>query len=310
MRFGTGMGISFMSRTCQRRPSRTGRAGQWPSMPDKLATMLGHYLDRWELTPDGEPIITRTSRLLPVRSGGTSAMLKIALVDEERIGGRLMNWWNGHGAARVMAHDENAILMERAEAGTSLADFARSRDDDASRIICAVLGQLHAPRDQPPAALVPLTDWFEPLRAAAEARAGLFGIAAAKASDLLAGQQDIVALHGDMHHGNVLDFGPRGWLAIDPKGLIGDRYFDYANIFCNPDHEIATRPGRLSRQIGVVAEAAHLQHSRLLAWVVAWAGLSAAFFLDDGLPPNGALAVAELAAVELSRCALFPGCTK
>jgi streptomycin 6-kinase len=118
---------------------------------------------------------------------------------------------------------------------------------------------------------------------------------------LLATQQDILVLHGDMHHGNVLNFGPRRWLAIDPKGLIGERYFDYANIFCNPDDATASRPGRLARQAGVVAEAAHLERSRLLAWVVAWAGLSAAFSLDDGLPPDGArLRVAELAVAELS----------
>ena len=91
-------------------------------------------------------------------------------------------------------------------------------------------------------------------------------------------------VHGDMHHGNVLNFGPRGWLAIDPKGLIGERYFDYANIFCNPDNEMATRPGRLSRQVQVVSEAAHLECSRLLAWVAAWAGLSAAFPLMTACP--------------------------
>jgi streptomycin 6-kinase len=60
-------------------------------------------------------------------------------------------------------------------------------------------------------------------------------------------------------------------------------------------------PGRLARQVGVVGDAAQLERSRLLAWIVAWAGLSAAFLLDDGLPPDGELRVAELAAVELSR---------
>ena len=274
---------------------------QWSSTRGKLATMFGDYLKRWKLTPDGDPIITRSSRLLPVRSGDLPAMLKIALLHEERIGGLLMKWWGGHGAARVMARDENAILMERAEESTSLTDFARNRDDDASRIICAVLAQLHAPKGQPPAALVDLTEWFEPLRAAAEARGGLFSSAASTASELLATQQDIVVLHGDMHHGNVLNFGPRGWLAIDPKGLIGERYFDYANIFCNPDNAMATIPGRLSRQVRVIAEAAHLERNRLLAWVVAWAGLSAAFLVDDGLPPNGALTIAELATAELGR---------
>jgi streptomycin 6-kinase len=118
---------------------------------------------------------------------------------------------------------------------------------------------------------------------------------------LPASERDIVVLHGDMHHRNVLNFGSRGWSAIDPKGLVGERCFDYANIFCNPDHETATLPGRLARQSRVVADAAHLERRRLLAWVVAWAGLSAAFSLDDGRPPDDALRVAELAAVELSR---------
>jgi streptomycin 6-kinase len=226
-------------------------------------------------------------------------MLKIALLDEERIGGLLMQWWSGSGAARVMERDENAILMERAVSDASLADVARQRDDDASRIICTVLAQLHAPRGQAPTALVPLKEWFEPLRTAAKARGGMFGMSASVASDLLSSQRDIVVLHGDMHHGNVLDFGPRGWLAIDPKGIVGERYFDYANIFCNPDAETATTPGRLSRQARVIAEAARLEHDRLLAWIVAWAGLSAAFNLDDGLPPNAALTMVELAAAEL-----------
>jgi streptomycin 6-kinase len=260
--------------------------------------MFGEYLERWKLTSDGEPIITPSSRLLPVRAGDVPAMLKIALVDEERIGGLLMKWWAGRGAAGVMEQDENAILLERAVEGAPLADLARSRDDEASRILCTVLAQLHTPRGEAPAALVALTEWFEPLRIAAQSRGGVFSSAASTASDLLAAQKDVVPLHGDMHHGNVLNFGSRGWLAIDPKGLIGERYFDYANIFCNPNG-MATLPGRLARQVRVVAEAAHLERNRLLAWIISWAGLSAAFSIDDGLPPGGALTMAELAAAEL-----------
>jgi streptomycin 6-kinase len=90
-------------------------------------------------------------------------------------------------------------------------------------------------------------------------------------------------------------------LAIDPKGLVGERGFDHANIFCNPDDRIATMPGRLSRQIGVVAKAADLESKRLLSWVLAWAGLSAAFSLEDQVAADTALKVAELAAAELNR---------
>jgi hypothetical protein len=58
--------------------------------------MFRKYLERWQLVPDGHPVIARTSGLLPVRSGGMPAMLKIAIVDEERLGGLL----GGTGKAR------------------------------------------------------------------------------------------------------------------------------------------------------------------------------------------------------------------
>jgi streptomycin 6-kinase len=46
-----------------------------------------------------------------------------------------MAWWNGDGAARVLAHEGDALLMERATGDASLAETARGgRDDDASRI--------------------------------------------------------------------------------------------------------------------------------------------------------------------------------
>ncbi len=231
-------------------------------------------------------------------------MLKVAAHPEERRGNRLMARWNGQGAARVLAHDGDAILMERAEAGTSLPDLARGDgDEQASRIICASVARLHAWSSSPPQDLVkdliPLARWFEPLEPAAEAHGGILRLSAATASELLATPRDVVVLHGDIHHGNILDFGPRGWLAIDPKGLIGERAFDYANLFCNPD--LATATSRLARRVEVVAQAAALDRGRLLRWIVAWAGLSAAFLLEDGMSPAGALAVAELATAELSR---------
>jgi streptomycin 6-kinase len=210
--------------------------------------MFSEYLRRWNLTTDGSAVMTPTSALLPVLRGDMPAMLKIAVLDEEKLGDQLMIWWNGDGAARVLAYAEGAILMERAETGTSLADLAREgRDDEASRIMCKVLRQLHTQRACTPPALPPLMKWFEPLGRAAEAQGGTLRTAAETASQLLSAQHDIVVLHGDMNHGNVLRFGPRGWLAIDPKGLIGERGFDHANIFCNPDDQMATMSDRLAR---------------------------------------------------------------
>jgi streptomycin 6-kinase len=262
--------------------------------------MFTSYLDRWGLTPDGEPIFTHSSSLLPVRQGSIPAMLKIAQSEEELAGGILMSWWNGEGAARVFARDGTAILLERAEGCRSLAQLAQQgRDDEASRIICDVVAKLHLSRAEPPEKLVPLHLWFRELEPVAVRHGGIFAKAAAVARDLLAAPQGVVVLHGDIHHGNILDFGARGWLAIDPKGLIGERGFDFANIFCNPDHEVATATGRLARQAKIIADASGQQHARLLQWVLAYAGLSAAWSINEGGSPELALDIAAEAAAEL-----------
>ena len=265
--------------------------------------MFADYLARWKLLPDGEPIRTSTSRLLPVRSARYgSAMLKVAVVEEEARAGRLLGWWAGQGAVRVLARTGAATLMERARNQGSLAELARDgRDDEASRIICATVASLHAVRSKPPPHLTPLARWFEPLEPAARDHGGVWRVCASVAAGLLARPQDPGVLHGDIHHRNILDFGPRGWLAIDPKGLRGEQTFDYANLFCNPDPVTAGTPARLGRRLDVVAAAAGLERWRLLDWVIAWSGLSAAFLLQDGQPPAEALRIAELAVAERSR---------
>lgn len=54
--------------------------------------MFEPYLSRWDLVPDGDPILTHSSRLLPVRYRGEKAMLKVAVEAEEKRGGLLMVW--------------------------------------------------------------------------------------------------------------------------------------------------------------------------------------------------------------------------
>lgn len=255
------------------------------------------YLSRWNLVPDGAAIVTPSSRLLPVRWRGRAAMLKVALHQEEERGGGLMVWWEGVGAARVYAHQGPGVLLERADDPGRLAGMARSgQDDEASRIICGVAAALHAPRPQPPpASLVPLQRWFRALEPAATHYGGVLHASHAAAEGLLASPQQVGPLHGDLHHGNVLHFGERGWLATDPKGLTGERGYDFANLFCNPDPEVAAAPGRLARQLEVVADAAQLDPRRLLRWVLAYSGLSAAWTLEDGDEAGDALTVARIA---------------
>lgn len=157
-----------------------------------------------------------------------------------------------------------------------------------------------SPRGPAPAGLVDLHTWFADLLSPPIRLPPLLEQCRSLAQSVLATQIDIRPLHGDLHHDNVLDGGDRGWLAIDPKRLLGDRTFDYTVLFCNPDLcgpgiHVATRDAVFERRLAQVGALAGLERTRLLRWIAASAGLSAAGFLADGDPAAVNLAVARLA---------------
>lgn len=255
------------------------------------------YMQRWQLQPDGQAFETHSSLLMPVRYQGAAAMLKIAREQEEKFGGLLMCWWQGDGAARVLAWHDDGILLERAQGRLSLAQMVRDGEDrQATAILCQVVARLHAPRAEPLPELIPLDQWFNSLWPAAQAHGGMLRLSASVAAELLTSPREQTVLHGDIHHDNVLDFAERGWLAIDPKRLYGERAFDYANIFCNPNYGIATDPDIFLCRVEQVCRLAGLDRQRLLRWILAWAGLSAAWFMEDGEAADIDFRVAEQAA--------------
>jgi len=256
------------------------------------------WLARWALTADGEAFSSPNAWLLPVTRGGVPAILKISHAPEEIAGARTMQWWGGQGAARVLALDGEVLLLERLTGARDLTAMARGAEDDtATAVICDVLARLHAPRaTRRPDTLVPLEDWFRELAPAAARIGGPYALAAKAGAELFATPEPPVVLHGDMHHGNVLD-SERGWLAIDPKGLIGDRGYDYANLFCYP-WDCAEAPGRFGRRARIVSSLANLAPPRLLSWVIACTGVTAACALVEGKNPRRALQILEVALAE------------
>ena len=271
---------------------------------DKLARTL----QAWELSADGKYFLAGNSLLQPVLSEGRQAMLKIPLsgkggaagvgegAGKGETGFRLLTCWDGNAAVKVYRYDAGALLMERAVGEGSLRQLVLAgHKDEANTIVCKVVAQLHAHACAETPGLTPLATWFRSLEKAAAQHGGLFTTCQSVADKLLRDPQDQLALHGDIHYDNILDSGNRGWIAIDPKGVIGERGFDYANLFCNPDIGVAASPGRLPKQARLVAGLAGLELSRLLQWIIAWAGLMASWMLEDKEDPTLPLLVAELA---------------
>ena len=258
--------------------------------------MFDALLRRWHLVVDGAAIHTPGSDLLPVRTAnGEAAMLKRARAPEERAGLALMVWWGGDGAAPVIAHEGDALLMARATGPRDLLAMSTGSpagDDAATDALCDALARLHAPRARPAPPLAPLGEWFRALHREAASRGGVYEECARLADALLASPQEVMPLHGDCHHHNVLDFGDGGWRAIDPKDRVGERGFDHAQILCNPDLPHAADPARLRRQLARVAARAGFDPMRLARWTAARAALSAAWFLEDGEEDNAARDIA------------------
>lgn len=246
-------------------------------MPLPSEFELRAFADRWQVDVVESPFTTHASILCAGVRAGRPVMLKLTNEPDELIGGRVLEWWGGHGAARVDERAGNALLIERATGQVSLVDLAiAGNDEDPIDVLCSVIELLHARGGSPPQEVVPLERWFAPLFDAIPLDAAM-ARGQNLAHQLIATQTEIVVLHGDVHHGNVLDFAGGSWRAIDPKGLIGERTFDYVNLFRNPTARIAANSMTFRRRLDRVARRAQLDRVRLVAWIAAFCALSMAW---------------------------------
>ena len=259
-------------------------------VPVSDTNKLTYYLAAWELSNAQLLTQTMTSHIYTVTHGAETFVLKLLSPSEteEQRGALSLRYFDGHGAVRLLRYDEGAQLMEYAAGDELVTLVERDEDERATRIIAQVISQLHSvPQDAPHDGLVPLDRWFGALftKAALDSQAGVNSIyvrSAALTERLLADQRDIRALHGDIHHYNIRQ-SPRGWLAFDPKGLVGERTYDCANSLCNPVMpELVHNETRLLTNAAILADMLTLDPRRVLAFSYAYACLNASWWLQLG----------------------------
>lgn len=252
---------------------------------------LVEAMERWALSSPS--LVTETASSVIYRANDCERgpvalkLLKPGAGNDETRGGALLAWYSGHGAVKVFGVAPDAVLMEWL-GGESLGDVARSgRDGIATGILCDVVERLHTQRSTPPPELTPLRQRFASLfRTDLESRPSGARAHVAKAMviarDLLDAETPAEPLHGDIHHDNVLHNGD-DWKAIDPKGLIGDPAYDYANSFQNPERAetLVLDATRIGRHAKTISEQTGINRKRLLAWAVAHTALSGAWNMED-----------------------------
>src|SRR5207244_1045291 len=91
--------------------------------------------------------------------------------------------------------------------------------------------------------------------------------------DLCASQGPVRLLHGDLQHYNVLFDSARGWVAIDPKGVMGEIEYEIGASLRNPNEMFASAE-IVERRIRKYEARLGLNAERALRWAFAQAVLS------------------------------------
>jgi streptomycin 6-kinase len=243
-------------------------------VPEPTSDDLADAVVRLGLQLDGDPFRSLSSLVCPVTRAGRPAFLKVTNEPEELVGVRALEKWDGNGAVRVLVRDGNAIVLERA--GQTLRSLVRD-DASATEVLCDTAQRLHINNPKDLDGFPSLRTWFSSLFADTRPR---FDQVRVIADRLLEQLSPPVLLHGDLHHENVLSSRGRGWLAIDPKGIVGAREFDYCNIFTNWTAHEATE--HFDTRLDIVSRIASIDRVELLHWIAAWSALSGMWHLEDG----------------------------
>jgi streptomycin 6-kinase len=249
---------------------------------------LSLHARQWHVTID-KTFETETSILAFGVRREAPVVLKISKsLGDEWHSGDILRAFAGDGMVRVYESEGGAVLLERLEPGNELVELVRDGDDErATRILADIVGQIanHAA----PAGCPTVLDWargFDRYLKTADQQvpAALVQKAQQLYLSLATSSSRTMLLHGDLHHYNVLFDAKRGWVAIDPKGIVGELEYEVGAILRNPWEQancFATRP-EVERRLRLLSDALQLDYWRALQWSFAQAVLSAIWDVEDG----------------------------
>lgn len=260
----------------------------------ELPTRLDGLSRRWGIVIEAPfPDLSYNYVAPTTDAGGRRCVLKLGVGSPE--GDRepvALAAYAGRRSVRLYRHDPSAraMLLERIEPGD---DLREKSDPEAAEIASEVLRELWtAP---PPEGLPGLEEWTASVeRFVAEPGPlppDLLNRAASLRRELLAGPPERVLLHGDLHHANLLRSEERGWLAIDPKGVLGEKAYDLVSFLLNPG---PVSPETTRLRIETFVERLGLDRERVVAWAFVQSVVSACWTVEDGGELwEGALGFAE-----------------
>jgi streptomycin 6-kinase len=259
-----------------------------------LPQIVLQYEEKWGITCLPPFQLTYNYVAPATTNDGKDVVLKISFPRNDAFGSEIdaLNFFNGSGAIQVLHDDRKhgAVLLERAEPGMRVREI--SPDKKQISIVSEVLKQLHKPVSEEIASLFPtISDWAKVFARYKEkfpdgsgpVPKWMFDKAESIFREFPKDKKELVLLHGDFHSDNILS-SQRGWLIIDPNGLVGEREFELGAFLRNPyyDYPKGSDYKKLeTSRILQFAEELHFDKERLRSWAFACAVISLLWFLED-----------------------------
>ncbi len=257
-----------------------------------------------------------TSPPTPLLSGEGDVVLKIGVPRDELTSEmEALRLFNGEGACRLLDCDEEKgfLLLERLKPGVMLATM--EDDEEATRIAAQVMkriwrrfdyGATNTPLRSARDKFIQLPNWFDGLKRLRKMFNGGTGPLNEKlvervessVKDFFAENRSPVLMHGDFHHYNVLS-SERGWLVIDPKGVIGQACYEVGPFMMNPWGDLLNGIDYrlILKRVDILREHLGFERERILEWTLAHAILSAWWGIEDNTGWEYAMQFAEMIAI-------------
>jgi streptomycin 6-kinase len=202
---------------------------------------------------------------------------------------------------RILDHDDaaGALLLERVVPGRPVHEI----EEESESTLTAARLMKRLWREPPSEHSFPsLSTWF---RAFPRLRASFNGGTGPFAEELIAKAESTFVelnadshqflLHGDLHHTNILSSERGGWVAIDPKGVIGDPGYEVGAFVRNqlPATESKIMEA-LDRRLSIFSDELQISYERLAQWSFFHAVLSAIWSFEESEDVEKTIGIAQL----------------
>lgn len=267
-----------------------------------MQKLLNDYLNKWALTAPKQLAETPTSFIYKVQLNQTTHILKL-YKDLGRIyevlGPPYLNICHGNGVVNIIQYDDGAALLEYIDGPELLSLVDDGKDNEATEIIANTLNKIHSIKKPNDFSCDTLENRLSALfKYNDNETPDIVKRGAAYAKKRLTKQTEIQLLHGDMHHKNIMLHKNRGWIALDPNCMMGDRAYDCANTLHNPKDrtDLTEDKDRLFKQVDILGKIMNIDPQRILDYAYihgcvssCWTKMDEGYYGEDVLKTSAIL---------------------